>query len=128
MSRRPGGRVVVRRSIAVFLALVCLVGAQCPAVESRTYDVVLSGGRVMDPESGLDAERDVGIIGDRIAEISERRLRGKVTVDCDGLIVAPGFIDLHAHGQELESNRYQAMDGVTTALEMENKGRLKAGV
>ena len=61
-------------------------------------EVVLSG-RVMDPESGLDAIRNVGIRGDRIVEISENALRGEETVDASGLVVAPGFIDPHAHGQ-----------------------------
>ena len=73
----------------------------------------------MDPESGLDAVRSVGIQGKRIARISARPLRGKVEVDAKGLVVAPGFIDLHSHGQNPENYRYKAMDGVTTALELE---------
>jgi N-acyl-D-aspartate/D-glutamate deacylase len=73
----------------------------------------------MDPESGLDAVRSVGINGKKIAAISMRPLRGKVEIDATGLIVAPGFIDLHSHGQSPENYRYKAMDGVTTALELE---------
>ena len=86
---------------------------------AQTYDIVLQNGRVMDPESGLDAVRSVGIQGKRIARISEQPLRGKVEVDAKGLVVAPGFIDLHSHGQNPENYRYKAMDGVTTALELE---------
>src|SRR3989475_5349651 len=41
------------------------------------------------------------------------------TLDVKGLVVAPGFIDLHAHGQDSESYRYYSHDGVTTALELE---------
>ena len=77
------------------------------------------GGRVMDPETGLDAVRNVGIRGDRIAQISESPLRGREIVDLNGLIVAPGFIDLHVHGMSNRAHEYQARDGVTTALELE---------
>ena len=87
--------------------------------EAPRFDLVLAGGRVMDPESGLDAIRYVGLHDGKIAAISARPLQGDEVVDVGGLVVAPGFIDLHAHGQNIESNRFQAMDGVTTALEME---------
>lgn len=96
--------------------LLCLIPAFLTA---QTYDIVLQRGRVMDPESGLDAVRSVGINGKKVAAISERALRGKVEIDATGLVVAPGFIDLHSHGQTPENYRYKAMDGVTTALELE---------
>jgi len=86
---------------------------------AQTYDIVLQRGRVMDPESGLDAVRSVGITGKKIVAISTRALRGKVEVDANGLVIAPGFIDPHSHGQTSENYRYKAMDGVTTALELE---------
>jgi N-acyl-D-aspartate/D-glutamate deacylase len=84
------------------------------------FDVVLAGGRVMDPATGLDAVRHVGIRGTDIAAVSTSPLTGKVTVDVSGLVVSPGFIDPHAHAQTLEGNRFQARDGVTTALELES--------
>ena len=101
---------------------LCVIGltAFTEPQSATTFDIVLTGGRVMDPESGLDAVRNVGINGNRIAAISARLLRGKQTVDVSGLVVAPGFIDLHAHGQDLKSNQMQVRDGVTTALEMES--------
>jgi len=83
------------------------------------YDVVLANGRVIDPESRTDAVRWVGIRGGKIAAISPTALSGKTVLDAKGLVVAPGFIDLHAHGQSDESYRLYAMDGVTTALELE---------
>ncbi len=86
---------------------------------AQTYDIVLSNGRVMDPESGLDAIRNVGIRGRSIAAISEAPLQGRTTIDAKGLVVAPGFIDLHSHGQDDENYRFKARDGVTTALELE---------
>ena len=86
---------------------------------AQPYDVVIAGGRVMDPESRLDAVRHIGIRGGKIAAISAQPLNGKVTLQAAGRVVAPGFIDLHAHGQTNQANEYQAHDGVTTALELE---------
>ncbi|HEV8147719.1 MAG TPA: amidohydrolase family protein [Bryobacteraceae bacterium] len=88
-------------------------------LSAQTYDIVIANGRVMDPESGLDAVRNIGIQGKRIAVITDRPLTGTTTIDARGMIVAPGFIDLHSHGQDDENYRYKARDGVTTALEME---------
>lgn len=100
---------------------VKLTGILCLAlgVSAQPYDIVIAGGRVMDPESRLDAIRHIGIRGARIAAISETPLEGRTVLDAKGKVVAPGFIDLHAHGQTNEANEYQAHDGVTTALELE---------
>ena len=83
------------------------------------YDLVLNGGRVIDPETGLDANRNIGIINSRIAEISPETLQGEETIDVTGLVVSPGFIDLHVHGRGNKEQEYQLHDGVTTALELE---------
>jgi imidazolonepropionase-like amidohydrolase len=83
------------------------------------YDRVILGGRVIDPASNLDAVRNVGLSGGRIAVITPEAIQGRDTVDGRGLVVAPGFIDLHAHGQTAETYRFFALDGVTTALELE---------
>jgi N-acyl-D-aspartate/D-glutamate deacylase len=88
-------------------------------VSGPIYDTVISNGRVMDPESGLDATRNIGIRGKRIDVISKAPLRGRTVVDARGLVVAPGFIDLHSHGQDDENYHFKAHDGVTTALELE---------
>jgi N-acyl-D-aspartate/D-glutamate deacylase len=96
-----------------------LSGSAAGAQNTAEYDIVLAGGRVMDPESGLDDVRNVGIRGGKIAAVSTAQLRGRMVVDVKGLVVAPGFIDLHSHGQDDENYRYKARDGVTTALEME---------
>lgn len=86
---------------------------------AQSYDLVIQRGRVIDPETGLDAVRNVGISQGRIMKISAETLAGKRVISANGLIVAPGFIDLHQHAQDLESQRVKALDGVTTALEME---------
>jgi len=89
------------------------------AAQAQPYDIVLAHGRVLDPATGLDAVRYVGIRGTQIAAVSETPLQGRTVVDATGLVVAPGFIDLHQHGQTPENYRFKARDGVTTALEME---------
>jgi N-acyl-D-aspartate/D-glutamate deacylase len=86
---------------------------------AQQFDIVLEGGRVMDPETCLDAVRNVGIRDGKIARISTEPLAGQRVIQAVGLVVGPGFIDLHQHGQELASQRVKAFDGVTTALEME---------
>ena len=100
-------------------ASVAMAGCCSRLAGRREYDLVIRGGRVMDPESGLDAVRHVGISGGKIAAVSAAPLRGRATIDARGLVVAPGFIDLHAHGQDAENYALRAADGVTTALELE---------
>jgi N-acyl-D-aspartate/D-glutamate deacylase len=102
-------------------ALAAIITAACanqpqPAV---TYDLVIANARVMDPESGLDAARHVGIRGGTIAAISESPLTGTRTIDAANHVVSPGFIDLHEHGQQEESYRMMVRDGVTSAFELE---------
>ncbi len=106
----------IDRSI-VALALSTLLAACGPAVEP--YDLVITGGRVIDPESGLDGVRTLGIRDGRIAEIADGELTGVRTIDAAGHVVAPGFIDLHEHGQSEEAYALMVRDGVTTAFELE---------
>ncbi|WP_219502353.1 amidohydrolase family protein [Nonomuraea ceibae] len=84
-----------------------------------TYDLVISRGRVIDPETGLDGIRDVGVSGGTIREVSAEPLHGVTRVDATGLTVCPGFVDLHSHSADLAGHRLQALDGVTTVLELE---------
>jgi N-acyl-D-aspartate/D-glutamate deacylase len=107
---------------AVLMTSLTLLAIPPSAVKGQNvaeFDIVLANGRVMDPESNTDAVRNVGIRNGKIAAISARPLRGRTVVDARGLVIAPGFIDLHSHGQDDENYRYKARDGVTTALEME---------
>ena len=83
------------------------------------YDMVIQNGRVMDPETGTDAVRNVGIRNGRIVRVTAEPLQGARVLEARGLVVAPGFIDLHSHGQDDENYRLKAQDGVTTALELE---------
>jgi N-acyl-D-aspartate/D-glutamate deacylase len=110
-----------RAARAACLPLTLRRAALTPARASdqTRLDAVIKGGRVMDPETGTDAVLDVGIQGGRVARISAEPLSGARVIDATGLVVAPGFIDLHSHGQDDENYRLKALDGVTTALELE---------
>ncbi|MBI3982953.1 MAG: amidohydrolase family protein [Gemmatimonadetes bacterium] len=85
----------------------------------ETLDLVITGGRVIDPASGLDAVRSVGIAGDRITVVTAEPVRSRRTIDARGLVVAPGFIDLLAGTSvEAEGQIYKVFDGVTTVVSM----------
>src|SRR5581483_9416314 len=102
------------RTFAV-LCMLMLAGTAA----AQQYDLVLQGGRVLDPETNLDAVRNVGIRDGKIERITADVLSGKRVIPVRGLVVAPGFIDLHQHGQDVASGRLKAVDGVTKDLEME---------
>ena len=101
------------------LIVLVLLTLGTSAAWSATYDLVIRGGRVLDPETGLDASVNVGINGGRIARVSAEQLTGTRTIDAHGLVVTPGFIDLHQHAQDDVSGVLKAFDGVTSGLEME---------
>ena len=120
--RRGRGRTGRAGPLALGLLLLAAAcaGAACsggetaalaPPAAAESYDLVIAGGRVIDPESGLDAVRHVGIRDGAVAALSASPLEDGAVVDAAGLVVAPGFIDLHAHGQDPVSSRYQAQDG-----------------
>jgi N-acyl-D-aspartate/D-glutamate deacylase len=111
-----------------FRSLICILIALCPFLfavpfqslaPDETSDIAILNGHVMDPESGLDAIRNVGIRSGKIVAVSAAPLNAKSTIDVKGLIVSPGFIDLHEHGQAPRNYEFQARDGVTTSLELE---------
>lgn len=106
----------MRTLVFWFIFLWCSGSLVCA---QQRYDVVLEAGRVMDPETGLDAVRNVGIREGKIVRITTEPLSGHRSINASGLVVAPGFIDLHQHAQGLTSQRLKALDGVTTALELE---------
>lgn len=115
-------RPTMRRSAvgAVASLYVGLWAAGSAVAAPPVYDLVITDGRVMDPESGLDAVRNVGISGGKIVSISNESLSGKDVIDAKGLVVSPGFIDLHAHVQSPLTFKLHAQDGVTTSLELES--------
>lgn len=84
-----------------------------------TYDLVIANGRVMDPESGMDSVRHLGIRAGQVVAISTSPLKGSRVIDATNHVVSPGFIDLHEHGQDEASYAMMVRDGVTSALELE---------
>ncbi|MEJ2540490.1 MAG: amidohydrolase family protein [Gemmatimonadota bacterium] len=108
------------RIAAWLLVPIFALALQPSGGAAQLHDLVLRGGRVMDPASGLDAVRDVGITDGSIRAVSEAPLEGRQVVDVTGHVVAPGFVDLHAHGQDPVASSFQVRDGVTTALELES--------
>jgi hypothetical protein len=108
-----------RTVTACFCFIIMFSALALNAQTDLIYDIVLNGGRVIDPETKLDAVRNVGIMGGRIMQIGTEPLKGKETINASGLVISPGFIDLHIHGRSNKEQEYQVHDGVTTALEME---------
>jgi len=105
----------MRKLILFFWILGCLT----TIAVGQQYDLVIEGGRVIDPETGLDGVRNVGVRDGKIVRVTSEALSGRRVVHAGGLVVAPGFIDLHQHGQDMASQRVKALDGVTSALELE---------
>ncbi len=103
------------------LVLFSLVNDSCKMESSgkKDFDIVILNGRVIDPESDFDAVRNVGIKDGKIQLIIDQQISGKTMIEAQGLVVSPGFIDIHQHGQDQENYRYKVMDGVTSALELE---------
>lgn len=100
---------------ALLSSLLCAGMAQ-----AQDYDLVISNGRVMDPETQYDGVANVGIKDGRIAAITQDRISGNETINAMGLVVAPGFIDTHFHATDPLGRRIGAADGITTAMDLEH--------
>ncbi|MBW4934466.1 amidohydrolase family protein [Marinobacter sp. F4206] len=101
----------------IFVAAFFL-GGSIPSF-AQDYDLVINNGRVMDPESMLDAVLNVGVKDGRIARITPEAIKGSEAIDATGHVVAPGFIDLHFHALDGLSLKLAALDGVTTGMDLE---------
>ena len=108
------------RQSGFFIAILISSIIFSPLSFAKEYDLVILNGRVMDPESGLDAVRNVGVKDGRIAKVTEHKIKGKETIDASGHVVAPGFIDGHVHTVDiLLGQKASLRDGVTTTLDLE---------
>ena len=110
----------IQSRMATLMLLAIFGGFAVFQVWAQDYDVVILNGRVMDPETMNDDIANVGIKDGIIALITKEKITGLRTIDATGHVVAPGFIDIHAHGQNIGDYRMQAMQGVTTMLELES--------
>lgn len=121
MHHFPGTGMIRRGLMPIgFLVVACSCSSSPPSRAASLYDLVILNGHVMDPASGLDAERSVGITGGTIRTVTAQPLQGRDTLDARGMVVAPGFIDLHQHAQDTAGYRVEVLDGTTTALELES--------
>jgi len=101
------------------LAVLMLIVAAVPAALAQQYDLVISNGRVMDPETMYDDIANVGIKGGRIAVITKDTISGKENINATGLVVAPGFIDTHFHAVDPFATKLAVADGITTGMDLE---------
>lgn len=103
----------------IFLALLLAITLGFGQAVASDYDSVINNGRVIDPESQLDAIRSVGIREGKIVAISDVPLSAEREFDASGLVISPGFINLHSHSVAEAGYRLELLDGVTTVLELE---------
>src|SRR4051812_19950340 len=104
--------------LAPYAALLAVrLLAQAPVL--GPFDLVLANGRAVGHEPHPDAGRHVRLSGGVVRAVSATPIQGRASIDARGLVVAPGFIDLHQHGQTSADYVRKAADGVTTALELE---------
>jgi len=101
------------------LALLVVGSVACSTDAQEAYDLVILNGRVMDPETGFDGVRNVGIRDGLIVAITEADIAGRETIDASGNVVAPGFIDTHFHWTRPIGYKLALRDGVTTAMDLE---------
>src|SRR5882757_250249 len=112
---RGGDAMMNRRQILCATAAGAALFARIPDVRAATYDLLIKGGRVVDPSVGLDGVRDVAVAGGRIVAV-EANITGDAneTIDVRGKIVSPGLIDIHVHaGRSKEGPPMALQDGVT---------------
>lgn len=120
-------RVLLSFALRILAITLMFILVAALPVTAEVYDVVILNGRVMDPESNLDGVRNIGVSNGVIQTMTTEPCQGKTKIDARGLIVSPGFIDLHVHldwrGQDQTNFSVKAMDGVTTALDLESGAR-----
>ncbi|MFB3920292.1 MAG: amidohydrolase/deacetylase family metallohydrolase [Terriglobia bacterium] len=83
----------------VLLAIWVMLTVSAVLGRAQTYDLLLKGGHVIDPANKVDAVRDVGVTGDKIARVAENipTAEAKKVVDVSGYYVTPGLVDIHSH-------------------------------
>jgi dihydroorotase len=116
--------MMTRRRFLYGAAASAAVLSGMPGARAATYDLVIKGGRVMDPSLGIDAVRDVAVSGSRIAAVAENITAAAAeTIDARGKVVAPGLVDIHSHAaRSKEGPPLALLDGVTAWLDAGSYG------
>ncbi len=86
--------------------------------DGQTADLVLTGGRIIDPESGFDRVGNVALVGGVIAEISDQPISAARSIDATGLVISPGFIDILSYQPNCYGEWWKVADGVTANVGM----------
>ena len=111
-------KTIQNSAVALIFALAAST-AQAKTITSEVFDTVIEGGRVMDPETNFDAIANIGIRQGKITRISSDQLKGNHRINAEGLVVSPGFIDIHSHTPTRLGEHLSVLDGITTQLDLE---------
>ncbi len=114
--------MTTRREFLWTAAAGATLAAGVSSVFADTYDLVIKGGRVIDPSQGLNAIRDIGISAGRITTIAANLSGGTETLDASGKIVCPGLIDIHTHARTKDMPEICLADGVTSFVDAGSQG------
>ena len=127
MQFNGGATMTTRRKLLLSgAAAATALVAGMPKLFAQTYDLVIKGGRVIDPSQGLNAIRDIGISAGRITAIAAKLGGdGAETLDASGKIVTPGLIDIHTHARGKDMPELCLADGVTSFVDAGSQGAEK---
>ena len=105
-----------KKIIAVTVVLLKFFFFSC---QTPTGDIAIINGRVMDPETEIDAVKNILIRNDKIVSITSNNVSADRIIDASGLVVAPGFVDILAHiTADHEPQKFKIKDGITSVVHM----------
>src|SRR5437879_3558859 len=117
--------MMTRRQTLCAAAAGAAIFARIPNLLAATYDLIIKGGRVIDPSAGINAIRDVAIADGRIAAVGAGLAADGAAemIDARGKLVIPGMVDIHTHaGRAKELPAFCLADGVTSFVDAGSAG------
>src|SRR5215470_17345867 len=123
------GGTMNRRQFVWTAASAAMLARIPNALGAGKYDLVIKGGRVIDPSRKLDAMRDIGITGDKITAVQAGiEPAGAKVIDAHGKLVVPGLIDIHTHAaRTADAAGLCLADGVTGWIDAGSQGANNIG-